>query len=635
MQVRWISLLAIVAVAIGCDTNQQSITKTKGVNDATGPLVNQVTSGDSGLLSPDQGSSTKQQVDCAASEETSDGSPTVSLPVPRHDESGVRSEATLVDAAKDGFDSEILNVSAGKILNKIGEQIAKNDGTESLDSHVSEKFLTRGLRAENLKPTYTKDELQIFRGSLPESEYAGSVGLNKAIEELGSPFDGRQFEYKFKIDRITEQSADVASTSAIYLAMGTGKAGNIQQNARWNVNWDISAGMNAPKLLSIELERFEEGHVSSMIYSDCTESVFANVASFDKIRYGIDQRWGKIDAQMGFSFYGDYTTAIGDVNNDGLDDIYVCQPGGIENMLLRHNPDHTVSDISFGSSVNILNDTPTALIADFDNDGNQDLVIGTMLFCSIMQGDGNGSFRQAGEIQIPGALSISSCDYDNDGDLDLYFCRYSDSFRGTGADDPIFDSNHGLPNVLLRNDGGFRFTDVTVESGIDENNKKFSFSSVWEDYDNDGDLDLYVANDFGRNNLYQNNNGHFKDVASEAHVEDRAAGMGVSWADFNQDGQMDLYVSNMFSSAGGRIVDKPKVIKMAGQDSVEPLQRFAKGNTLFLNKGDGTFEDVSDQSDTTMGRWAWGGEFVDINNDGLPDIIVPNGFVTNTIQDDL
>ena len=91
-------------------------------------------------------------------------------------------------------------------------------------------------------------------------------------------------------------------------------------------------------------------------------------------------------------------------------------------------------------------------------------------------------------------------------------------------------------------------------SGIDENNRRFSRSACWEDYDNDGDQDLYVANDFGRNNLYRNDGGHFdRRCRLAGDVEDSAAGMSAAWGDFNRDGNMDIYVANMFSSAGSRI----------------------------------------------------------------------------------
>ena len=96
--------------------------------------------------------------------------------------------------------------------------------------------------------------------------------------------------------------------------------------------------------------------------------------------------------------------------------------------------------------------------------------------------------------------------------------------------------------------GKFSFVDVTQESGLNQNNSRWSFAASWEDFDNDGDQDLYVANDYGRNNLYKNDNGIFKDIAAKSYTEDSASGMSVTWADYNKDGMMDLYISNMFSA---------------------------------------------------------------------------------------
>src|SRR5207249_2283795 len=109
---------------------------------------------------------------------------------------------------------------------------------------------------------------------------------------------------------------------------------------------------------------------------------------------------------------------------------------------------------------------------------------------------------------------LSAADYDLDGDLDLYVCAYKrdDLVEQSGvlsidasADFLYHDANDGAPNVLFRSRGrGFEFADATAEVGLDENNHRYSFASSWEDFDLDGDPDLYVANDFGRNNLYRN-----------------------------------------------------------------------------------------------------------------------------------
>jgi hypothetical protein len=187
----------------------------------------------------------------------------------------------------------------------------------------------------------------------------------------------------------------------------------------------------------------------------------------------------------------------------------------------------------------------------------------------------------------------------------------------------------------LRNDGNWSFADVTVDVGLDHNNRRWSYAAAWDDFDKDGDLDLYVSNDFGRNNLYRNDNGRFRDVAAAAGVEDIASGMSVSWGDYDGDGWSDLYVSNMFSAAGSRITFQEQFKGNASSETRTQYQRLARGNTLFRNLGDGTFEDVGVAAGVTMGRWSWGSLFVDINNDGMQDIIVGNGYVTGDDSGDL
>jgi hypothetical protein len=168
-------------------------------------------------------------------------------------------------------------------------------------------------------------------------------------------------------------------------------------------------------------------------------------------------------------------------------------------------------------------------------------------------------------------------------------------------------------------------------------NNRYSFAAAWADYDSDGDQDLYVANDFGRNNLYRNNgDGTFTDVAAEAGVDDLAAGMSASWADYDGDGNLDLYVGNMWSSAGQRVTDQPEFDATTTDPKLKELfQRHARGNSLFRNRGDGTFEDVSERLGVTMGRWAWACDFADLDNDGRQDLYVQNGYITGAALDDL
>ena len=321
------------------------------------------------------------------------------------------------------------------------------------------------------------------------------------------------------------------------------------------------------------------------------------------------------------------------MNGDGLEDVYRCEPGGLPNLLFVQNPDGSVKDVSHTAGVDFLDDSMSALLVDLDNDGDQDLVVYTRELL-VLANDGSGRFALQAKINIgTSGQSLSAADYDQDGNLDILLCMYAD-FRHPNPV-PYYDANNGDANVLLRNEGNFRFTDVTREVGLDANNRRFSFAGVWEDYDNDGDLDLYVANDFGRNNLYRQEDGLFVDVAATAGVEDSASGMSVTWGDYNRDGWMDVYVSNMFSAAGGRIAYQRQFQQGASVHARSDMQRHARGNSLFVNQGDGTFRDVSEVAGVMMGRWSWASLLCDLNNDGWEDVLVANGYVTGSESGDL
>jgi hypothetical protein len=232
------------------------------------------------------------------------------------------------------------------------------------------------------------------------------------------------------------------------------------------------------------------------------------------------------------------------------------------------------------------------LFLDFDNDGDQDLVVALNAHIAIGVNDRTGNF--ASWVQLEGSdeeeiFSLSAADPDLDGDLDLYACRYVAAGLMGGVPTPYYDANGGAPNFYWRNEGNGSFTNATEEVGLNFNNNKYSLASIWEDFDRDGDPDLYVTNDFGRNTYYRNDRGYFREIATEIGADDMAASMGVTCADVDLDGDVDIYVSNMFSPEGLRVTgEAPFLARQAPELAANSAH--ARGNTLLLARGDGTLD---------------------------------------------
>jgi hypothetical protein len=182
---------------------------------------------------------------------------------------------------------------------------------------------------------------------------------------------------------------------------------------------------------------------------------------------------------------------------------------------------------------------------------------------------------------------------------------------------------------------------VTDRAGVGDSG--WALACTTADYDSDGDVDLFVANDFGKNVLYRNRgDGSFDDVTEEAGIGIRASHMGASFGDVDGDGHPDLFVTAMASNSAW-IVDQPGFpapapfpIGFLFRGAVlEALKEMLGGNRLFMSRGDGTFTEVSTLSGTRHSGWAWGGVFFDYDNDGRLDIYVPNGLVTGEDSADL
>lgn len=332
--------------------------------------------------------------------------------------------------------------------------------------------------------------------------------------------------------------------------------------------------------------------------------------------------------------------AFFDFDNDGWLDIFLVNGTRFEavyaagqaptNRLYRNNRDGTFTDVTLRSGLARTGWGQGVCAGDYDNDGREDLFVTYWGDCSLFHNNGDGTFTDVAAKAGVTTRTTSGLkrwntgcaflDYDRDGHLDLFVGNYIDFDPKTA---PLPESGpclykgimvacgppglQGGKNILFRNNGNGTFTDVSKPSGILKTAGTYSLGVLVADFDNDGWPDIYVANDSSSSALYKNNHdGTFTDVAIEAGAAYSAdgkpqAGMGVAAIDYDGDGYLDIVKTNF-----------------AGDTS-----------TLYKNTGGMFFEDQTFQSG--LGRntrfLGWGAGFVDIDNDGWPDIFLCNGHV--------
>jgi hypothetical protein len=553
-----------------------------------------------------------------------------------------------LDPNSDGWDTENLGALAKKRLKKLGK-ILESSGdinSETVAEFVLPSFQCGALRPQGLKQVFGDGSLRVLRpgdGSSSDSTTAkyNAATVSDAFRGLMAGHDSatdRRLHFKvFRVEKLPGADGRLFRTTSFFESVATTSQGSIQQNATWNCDW--ARNENDPDQVAlnrIEVEDYEEVVLtldSHRLFSDCTEAVIAKDPSYSRQLVYSQMHWTRrLPVRVGIDLISHNGVAVGDANGDGLDDIYAGQTGGLPNLLLIHQKDGTVVDVAKTAGLDFLERTRASLFVDIDNDSDQDLIIAFTGGISVQRNDGNLRFTECFHVgSIEGITSIVAGDFDKDALVDLFVCVYPGR-----SPFPYEDATNGEPNLLFRNTGNGKFQDVSVERGFLKEHARFSFAAAWEDYDNDGDPDLYISNDYGRNNLYRNDSGRFVDVAASSGVEDIAAGMSVTWGDYNHDGWMDIYISNMFSAAGNRVAYQREFRESASAEANKDVfRRHARGNSLFMNQGDGTFVDTSVSAGVTMGRWSWSSLFADINNDGLEDLLVSNGYLTAEKPDDL
>lgn len=356
--------------------------------------------------------------------------------------------------------------------------------------------------------------------------------------------------------------------------------------------------------------------------------------------------------------------AIADVNGDGWDDIYITVRLGKNQLLINHG-DGTFTEEAARYHLDLPGHTTCAIFADFDNDGDLDVMLGrSLLRTTYLENRGGWYFQHPIPNYMPMAvISMAAADYNGDGLLDIYLCTYRPAApAGSGmaggyaqvAKEGDFDwpdeffsaeqarefrrrlaehrQQHGAsvldqlgpPNMLLVNRGKGRFEPAPENSTVAL--WRNSLQATWCDYNGDGRPDLYIPNDWGMNVLFRNDGpAGFTDVTADMGLTFFGFSMGASFGDYDNDGRDDLYVSNMYSEAGRRITSR-----LPGVDRL--FRESATGNFLYHAGKDGRFSQVAGLQAPAMtvmkAGWSWGGCFADFDNDAYLDLYVLNGYFT-------
>ena len=338
-------------------------------------------------------------------------------------------------------------------------------------------------------------------------------------------------------------------------------------------------------------------------------------------------------------YYNGGGVAVGDINNDGLPDLYFTSNLGA-NRLYLNKGDYRFEDITERAGLaDSVGWKSGVTAADVNGDGFVDFFVSGVSYLGVHGrnvlyiNNGDGTFSDKTKeygLDFEGySTQALFFDYDGDGDLDMFLLNHSvHTEHGSGSVVSRTERNPRAGPRLYRNDGG-HFVDVSAAAGIYGGAFGFGLGVVASDFDGDGCLDLYVANDFQEDDfLYHNNcDGTFTEVGAAALPHTSRSSMGVDAADFNNDGRPDLMTADMLPARESVLktsatIESYALYNLKLQAGYRP--QFAH-NALQLNRGAGRFSDIAFLAGVAATDWSWAPLFADLDNDGHKDLFITSG----------
>jgi hypothetical protein len=557
-----------------------------------------------------------------------EGTP-VDLPSDQGLDPALVKELGRFEPSQDGWNSEVLAGRVGELGRALGVWML---GQAEAPASLGDPLVCRLPEAAL---TWKQTGAFGFARLVLSADAAGqALALGQARDRFTGLLDSG-FDLVFEEAKVIELQSAGEGVSALLSLAWVNRSRTIQAIAQ--VRLSLLGELDDLSVLGLDLQELQlarrAGGVPLM--GDLGVNWIADHGAREQLTHSLADLRATLDARLGVGLLGHHGLALGDLDRDGLEDIYVCQPGGLPNLLLMRDHKGEFQDRAAELGIDFCDPSRSALLLDLDGDGWQDLVLAAGAELYFFWRQPGGTFVLKSRASAGYLTSLAAADFDGDQDLDIFACGYLSPYQGQQVPQPYHDAKNGAANFLFSNLGGFEFEDVTQSVGLAADNQRFTFCASFWDFDEDGDQDILVVNDFGANQLWRNDRGHFVDVAKAQGVEDVAAGMGCSLGDVNGDGHEDLFVSNMFSAAGRRIAAQEKFRQGADAAERRVFLRHAQGNSLFLGQGGAPLIEVPGAGGAQMGRWAWGGIFCDLDLDGRRDLYVPAGFVTGQRPDDL